>query len=289
METKSDSAANTEMRDYWNGAAGEKWVRLESILDEQLRPFGDAVLAAARLQPGEHVLDVGCGCGATTLEAARAVASKGRAIGADLSRGMLERARQRAQSFGLAQAHFEAADAQVHPFGRSVYDAVISRFGVMFFENPEAAFANLARAAKRGGRLAFVCWQSVAVNPWMALPMMAALQFVKLDRPSDPNAPGPFAFADADRVRSILASSGWTSVNSHSLELDMSVGGGVPLAEAADFMMEMGPTAQPLREADAATRERVRAAVTDALAPYATPRGVRMAAAAWVFTARAAD
>jgi SAM-dependent methyltransferase len=177
----------------------------------------------------------------------------------------------------------------VHAFPRAEVDAVVSRFGVMFFDDPTVAFANLARATKRGGRLAFVCWQGIGANPWMAVPTMAAMQFIKIEPPADPNAPGPFAFADAERVRGILASAGWTSIDTHPLELDVTVGGGAPLAEAVDFRMEMGPAAQPLRDADAATRDRVRGAVRDALTPYATPQGVRMGSAAWVFTARAAD
>ena len=287
MEAKPAPSANAEMLEYWNGAAGDKWVRLESILDEQLQPFGDTVLAAAQLRPGERVLDVGCGCGATTLEAARAVGAKGHAIGADVSRTMLVRARERARAAGLAQATFEVADAQVHAFAAVSLDAIISRFGVMFFDDPKAAFGNLARATKRGGRLAFVCWQGIAVNPWMVLPTMAAMQFVKIEPPANPHAPGPFAFADADRVRGILADAGWTGIESRALELEVAIGGGVPLAEAADFMMEMGPAAQPLRSADDATRERVRSAILEVLGPYQTPNGVRMGSAAWIFTARA--
>jgi SAM-dependent methyltransferase len=287
MQTASSSGTNAQMTDYWNGSAGEKWVRLEAVLDEQLRPFGDAVIAAARLKPGEHVLDVGCGCGATTLDAARSVGSSGVATGVDISRPMLARAAERARSLGLGQAHFECADAQTHPFASAAMDAVISRFGVMFFDDPKAAFANLARATKRGGRLVFVCWQSIAANPWMALPMIAAMQHITIERPTDPTAPGPFAFADGERVSGILANAGWAGINVHSLELQLSVGGGASLAEAADFMMELGPTAQPLKDADAATRERVRAAITEAIAPYATEGEVKMGSAAWVITARA--
>ncbi len=276
------------MTDYWNGSAGEKWVRLEAILDEQLSPFGEAVLAAARLKVGEHILDIGCGCGATTLDAARSVGSAGVATGVDISRPMLARAAARARTLGLGQARFECADAQTQPFPSASVDAVISRFGVMFFDDPKTAFTNLARTTKRGGRLVFVCWQNIAANPWMALPMMAAMQHITIDRPIDPNAPGPMAFADGERVRGILANAGWTGINVHPLELQVSVGGGLSLAEAADFMMELGPTAQPLKDADPATRERVRGAIMEAITPYATNAGVRLGSAAWVITARAA-
>ena len=289
MQQKDDAArANAQMTEYWNGTAGDKWVRLETILDDQLRPFGDAVLAAARLRSGERVLDIGCGCGATTLDAARAVGAEGRATGVDLSRAMLARAALRARTEKLPQARFECADAQVQPFEPGSADAIVSRFGVMFFDDPKAAFANIARAMKRGGRLAFVCWQGFQMNPWMAVPTMAAMQFVTVQPPTDPYAPGPMAFADAERVRSILAAAGWSSIDVMPLELEVAIAGGAPLADAVGFMMEMGPAAVALREADDATRERARGAIADALSRYATPSGVRMGSAAWVFTARAA-
>ena len=279
--------SNAEMLKYWNEAAGPVWTAYEERLDAQLAPIGARGRERAALQPGERVLDIGCGCGATTLDAARSVGSSGVATGVDISRPMLARAAERARSLGLGQARFECADAQTHPFASAAVDAVISRFGVMFFDDPKAAFANLARATKRGGRLVFVCWQSIAANPWMALPMIAAMQHITIERPTDPTAPGPFAFADGERVSGILAKAGWAGINVHSLELQLSVGGGASLAEAADFMMELGPTAQPLKDADAATRERVRAAITEAIAPYATDGGVKMGSAAWVITARA--
>ena len=284
---ESTTRANAQMTDYWNGVAGDKWVRLESILDEQLRPFGDAVLDAAQLRAGERVLDIGCGCGATTLDAARAVGAEGRATGVDISLAMLARAAERARAQKLGQARFECADAQVQRFEPASADAVISRFGVMFFDDPKAAFANISRAAKRGGRLAFVCWQGFQNNPWMAVPTMAAMQFVTIQPPADPYAPGPMAFADAERVRGILAGAGWTSVEARPLELEVSIAGGASLDDAVAFMMEMGPAAVALREADAATREKARTAITEALSRYATPGGVVMGGAAWVFTARA--
>jgi ubiquinone/menaquinone biosynthesis C-methylase UbiE len=280
----SDPETNSDMKAYWNGVAGEKWVRLDSRLDAGLQHFADAVIEAARVRLRESVLDIGCGCGATTLQAARTVGHEGRAVGVDISSIMLQRARQRADDLGLPQVHFECADAQVDEIGSDEFDATISRFGVMFFVDPRAAFANIAKATRSGGRLAFVCWQRIESNPWMLLPTMAAAQHVAIQRPADPTTPGPFAFADADRVTRILENCGWSDVAFRAYESDMTVGGG-GLAQAVDFMMEMGPAAQPLRDADETTRSRVREAIAEVMRPHLRAGEVKMASAAWIFTA----
>jgi SAM-dependent methyltransferase len=285
MEAKTTGNPNAAMHEYWNGLAGEKWVRLERRLDEGLQPFADGLFAAARLHAGEHVLDVGCGCGATTLEAARRVAPGGAAVGIDISAIMLTRARERAHDLGIPNAAFDLIDAQCDPIRRSDFDVVISRFGVMFFSHPETALENLRGALRPGGRIAFVCWQRLEANPWMFLPTLAAMQHVAVQRPADPNAPGPFAFADADRVRGVMEKAGWHGVRVSRFEIPFATGGGGSLDETVDFMMEMGPAAQPLREADSETRARVRKAIYETMKPYERNGGVLMDAAAWIFTA----
>lgn len=285
MEAKTTPRDNAEMHEYWNGLAGEKWVRLESSLDEGLRPFADGLFSAARLREGERVLDVGCGCGATTLEAARRVGPQGRAVGLDISAIMLTRARERARDLGLANTAFELVDAQSEAIPMGEFDAIISRFGVMFFSHPELAFRNLLAAARRGGRLAFVCWQKIDANPWMLLPTLAAMQHVTVQRPTDPHSPGPFAFADAERVRGLMETAGWRDVSVSRFEIPFASGGGGSLDDAVDFMMEMGPAAQALREADAATRARVRQSIYETMKPYERNGAVLMDAAAWIFTA----
>jgi SAM-dependent methyltransferase len=238
---------------------------------------------------GERVLDVGCGCGQTTLDLAHRVGSTGFVLGIDISTVMLDRARELARTTGLGPVRFENADAQTHAFVSDSFDVVFSRFGVMFFADPEGAFANLHNALARGGRLAFVCWRSLPENPWMAVPIAAALQHVDPPPILAPDAPGPFAFADAQRVRGILTGAGFDDVTLAELDETLTVGGGGELDRTVDFLLQMGPTAAALREASPAKVSQVQAAVREVLVPYHQDGvGVRMASASWIVSARRA-
>jgi SAM-dependent methyltransferase len=240
----------------------------------------------ARIVPGERVLDVGCGCGATSRALAALVGPTGSVHGVDISAPLRARATALAREAGLANVRFTNADAQTHSFEPGSVDVVFSRFGVMFFADPPAAFRNLRGALRRGGRVAFVCWQALGENPWLMVPLGAAAQHLTLTPPA-PGAPGPFAFADPDRVRGILEQAGLGRVEHESLRTTLTVGGG-GLDEAVRFLLEgVGPTSAALREADPAVRPRVYAAVREAMAPFVTPEGVRMPAAAWIVTATA--
>jgi SAM-dependent methyltransferase len=277
---------NADQIRYWNETAGPKWVRYEAWLDAQIGPLGRRAMDQARIAAGEHVLDVGCGCGETTLELARRVGPEGRVLGLDVSGVMLERARQRASAAELSQVRFEQADAQVHRFEPS-FDALFSRFGVMFFASPQAAFTNLRRALRPGGRLALVCWQALQKNAWLYVPLSAAARHITLPPPPAPDAPGPFSFADPERVTRILEQAGFTGIELESVEEPLAVAGGADLDTAVEFLIEaVGPTSAVLREADPALRPVVAAAVREALLPFATPTGVRIPAAAWIVTAR---
>ena len=278
---------NAQQIQYWNETAGPKWVTLQAELDEMIRPLGRLVMERARLRPGERVLDVGCGCGDTTVELARRVAPGGGATGIDISAVMLERARQLAREQGVA-ARFELADAQTHVFAPTSADALFSRFGVMFFADPAAAFTNLRRALAPGGRLAFVCWQALPENPWMYVPVGAALQHVPMPPMPGPDAPGPFAFADPARVRGILERAGYQDIEFEDVRETLTVGGRGSLDQTVDFMLQMGPTAAALREsADPTLMPRAAAAVRAALEPYVTADGIRMSSASWIVTAGA--
>ena len=208
------SATNAAQIEYWNAGAGETWAAMQRVLDDELGPLGEAGIALLAPKAGERVIDIGCGCGATSLDLAQAVGPGGAVLGVDISAPMLTVARTRAADAGLPQAKFIEGDAQVHGFDAGAFDSVFSRFGVMFFADPPAAFANIRRALKPGGRLTFVCWRAVMENPWMTLPAMAALQHLPpLTEAVDADGPGPFAFADPAKVRGILAAAGFADID----------------------------------------------------------------------------
>jgi SAM-dependent methyltransferase len=278
-------SANPEQHQYWNETAGPKWTQLSDVIDTQIAPLGGEAMDRIGVGAGQRVLDVGCGCGQTTLELARRVGAEGAVLGADISRPMLESARARADRAGVANARFEHADAQVHRFEAEAFDLVFSRFGVMFFSDPAAAFANLLGALRPGAQLGFVCWQALGQNAWMLRPMAAVAQLLSLQPPSDPHAPGPFAFADADRVTRILQDAGFGSVAVEGMERELLVGGGGSLDDTVGFLLQMGPAGAALREAAEDVRAKAADAVRDAIAPFETEGGVRMPAAAWLFQA----
>ena len=204
MSASLKTSANAAQIDYWNTVASETWARFQEQLDRQVEPLGLAAMDALAPSDGEHVIDIGCGCGQTSLALASRVAPTGTVVGVDISKPMLEVARRRPRPIASSALTFRQLDAQTDDLGRVVFDAAFSRFGVMFFSDPVAAFANIKASLKPSGRLAFVCWRSLAENPWMQAPLQAALPFIPPVTPPDPTAPGPFAFADADRVRTIL-------------------------------------------------------------------------------------
>jgi SAM-dependent methyltransferase len=199
---------------------------------------------------------------------------------------MLATARNRAAGAGFANLEFLQADAQTHRFAPASHTALFSRFGVMFFDDPVAAFRNLRGALAPGARLGFVCWQSVAVNPWMAVPVMVAMQHIPVETPSNPFAPGPFAFADADRVTGLLREAGYLEIAHTALELPIALAGGAPLESVVEFALEIGPLSRALVGTSPEVRARVTDGVREALRPYQSDAGIRMASAAWVFSAR---
>lgn len=271
--------ANAAQIDYWNAAAGQTWVELNDALDRQLAPLGDAALAALAARLGERILDIGCGAGATTAVLAAAVGPAGAVTGVDVSLPLLEHARKRGSAAGFVEA-----DAQTADLGEGAFDALFSRFGVMFFEDPAAAFTNLRRALKPGGRLAFVCWRGLADNGWMREPIMAAIPLLPPLPQADPLAPGPFAFADPERVRGILGEAGFTAVAVEPFDTPLSTGG--DLDAAVTMALKVGPLGRALADNPGNTAKVVEA-VRAALARYVTPEGVRMPAAVWIVTASA--
>lgn len=273
--------ANADQIAYWNAAAGDTWAGLQARLDRQIGPLGEAALMALAPAPGARLLDIGCGCGDTTLALSQAAAPGGRVLGVDVSLPMLEVARARAGAReGIS---FLQADAQTHAFEQGGWDGIYSRFGVMFFDDPSAAFSNLRAALRPDGRLAFVCWRALRENPWMAAPLAGALDALgQAPTPSEPFAPGPFAFADPNRVRDILHAAGFGAIDIAAH--DAKIPGG-SLNEALATALKVGPLGALLREHPDKVEPAV-AAVRQALCAFDTPHGVMMPAAVWIVTAR---
>jgi SAM-dependent methyltransferase len=269
---------------YWNGPGGGHWAAQQERTDRVLVEIGAVSLAHAAARPRESVIDVGCGCGATTIGLAEAVGPQGRVTALDVSAPMLGRARERLAAYG--NVSFALADAAAHAFAAEA-DLLFSRFGVMFFGDPTAAFANLRRGLKPGGRTVFACWRPPALNPWMTVPLTAAYAHVPKLPQLGPEDPGPFSFADPDRVRRILTGAGFVDVALEPVDLatDLATGGGLDMA--VDYVLEIGPTSRALQDHPPETRARVAESVRAALAPYAAGSEVRLPAAIWIVSARA--
>jgi SAM-dependent methyltransferase len=275
---------NADQIEYWSGKAGEKWVDGQQKLDEMLEPFGNAAMDAAQVGLGERVIDVGCGCGATSLELGRRVSLLGSVMGIDISGLMLNRAGERAAQESAANLTFAMADASTYRFERESADLVFSRFGVMFFRNPVEAFANLRAALKPTGRLAFVCWRSLDRNAWVKVPRDAALKHVPAPAPAAPDEPGPFAFADSDRVTGILRDAGFRGIVMEPHEIKVHNEGS--LDEVVRHVTELGPTSRLLAEVEDDVRKTAIAEIREALRSHHDGEAIHMDAATWIVTAK---
>ncbi len=276
---------NAKQIEDWNGSVGEHWAAQQEKNDRLIKAFGDAALAAAGAKAGEQVLDVGCGCGDTSLALVYSVGVTGRVVGVDVSAPMLAVARGRAN--GRENLTFIEADASRAELP-GPFDLLYSRFGVMFFDDPEGAFRHMRGAMKDGGRLAFACWQAAKDNPWAMVPMLAAREASGLNLPPpDPHAPGPFAFADAERVKGILERAGFGSVKAETFEAPMFLGSSV--RSAAEGCTKMGPASRLAREAGKDKLPAITEAIEKALTPLAATDGsVALPGRIWVVTARTA-
>jgi SAM-dependent methyltransferase len=275
--------ANTDQAEYWNAERARCWVEHDERHDRMLRPFDRHVLDGAAVGPGSRVLDIGCGCGHTTRAAARR-AAPGAVLGVDLSAPMLAQARRHTVEAGLGNVRFEQADAQVHRFPDRGFDAAISRFGVMFFADPVAAFANIRTALDDGGRCAFVCWQGALHNAWLTTPLEAMLRHVAPPDLGDPDAPGPFSLARPERIRAVFTGAGFAGVEVEPVREAMWLGRDP--ADAMDFLQTTGMARTLLEPAPPEAAARAVAAARAALGPASGPDGVVLEAAAWLVRAR---
>ena len=276
-------ASNNEQIEYWNKDAGQRWAAQQARLDAMLADISTAALATANAQPGEHVLDVGCGCGDTSLKLAETVGAGGRVVGLDVSEPMLAQAKSRAEPQKLALS-FVQGDAAEHRFDGPQFDLLFSRFGIMFFADPDKAFANMRKALKPIGRVAFVCWRDARDNEWVRVPVGAARLHLPPQPQMGPEDPGPFSFGNPGRVRRILANAGFDVITMKPFDTPMNMG--ATLDAAVADIQEFGPVSRLLKEATPTQREAAVAAVREAMAPYAKSLPLRLNGAVWLVTAK---
>ena len=278
-------ASNTDQEAFWNDQPGRNWVARQADLDAMVGEITDCLLAAAAPEPGEAVLDIGCGAGDSTFALARAVAPSGRALGLDLSAPLLARAEERRRELGLGNVDFEIGDAQDHAFAPGGFDLAASRFGIMFFADPVAAFRNIATALRPGGRMVFVAWAGPEGNPWFALPQQAAVDRLGPAPAMPPEAPGPMAFRDLERVVGLLRAAGLDRCRGEARDVELRHPGGIEAA--LDLAGAIGPIPRMLRDKGGTAEDR--AAILDGLRaglePFRSPDGIRVPARINLFSA----
>ena len=269
--------ANTEQAEYWGAA--QSWIDCRNMLDALLQPVLDRLLDGAALQPGQAVLDIGCGTGASSMAAARSVGADGQVTGADISALMLDLALQRAGCAGLENVTYLKSDVQTYPFEAAAFDHVISRFGVMFFDDPVAAFRNVRAAMRPGARLTFVAWAGQAVNPWFAIPRQAAVDVLGAPPSADPRAPGPMAFAERGYVRDILQAAGFAEVSTTEVAVQLTPPG--TLDQVAALATHIGPAQRIIRDRGGSDADiaRIGRDIARRLEGYTGPAGIRVPAA----------
>lgn len=261
----------------WKGPGGNAWVELQAVLDEMFKPFEDLLVDAVAAEHAGRVLDVGCGTGGITLAVARRLGPAGRSVGVDISEPVIAAARARAEEEGTP-ASFVVGDAQDHAFEPGTFDAVISRFGVMFFKDSVRAFANLRRAATDEALLRFIAWRGAAENPFMTTAERAAAPLLPDLPVRRPDEPGQFAFADPDRIRRILEESGWAGIDIRPIDVACAL----PESELVHYLTRLGPVGLALGGVDEQTRARVIDTVRAAFAPFVQGAEVRFTAACWL-------
>jgi SAM-dependent methyltransferase len=283
MCVHTTGAKENEQWVRWNGVAGRAWVDTQELLDRVLKPLEDVLVQAVPEGSDGAILDVGCGTGGTTLAFARRLGVQGRAVGIDISEPMIAHARARAARDG-SQATFICDDVQRHAFEPASADTIMSRLGVMFFDDPVRAFANLRRAAKDDAELRFIAWRSAAENPFMTTAERAAAPLLPNLPPRKPDGPGQFAFANELRVEAILRESGWTGIDVRPLDIACTL----PENELVGYLTRLGPVGLVLQDVDEPTRAQVIEAVRAAFDPYVHGDEVRFTSACWMVTARGA-
>ena len=283
MDTPAGHDQNADQIAYWNGPGGQHWTDRQQTQDILLAPVSDILIDRAKAKAGERIVDVGCGCGATTIAFAQKVGPAGHVFGIDISAPMLARARQIAPA-GIP-VDFALADATVYPFVSGSFDLVVSRFGVMFFAKPAISFANMRTALRPSGRLTFACWREPRDNPWLMTPLQAVYKHVPKLPQLGPEDPGPFSFASEQRVIRILSEAGFSGIEMEPCNLSLDVAVGRGLDAAVETALEIGPASRALEGQPPEVRAAAANSIREALAPFATGNAVPLAASIWIVTA----
>ena len=280
------SEVNKNQKDFWSGKGGDIWVERQNAMDTMLSPLGEAALNKLNFNEEENVLDIGCGCGHTTLNIAKRIGPSGNVTGLDISEPMLERAKESAVEMSITNTSFKCVDVQTEDLGDQIYSAAFSRFGVMFFEDSIAAFKNINKSLISGGYLSFVCWQSPAVNPWQSLFIQEVKKFLDLPSPP-PRSPGPFAFMESEYVSSILEESKFQDITIEGHEAEVNMFSGRSLSDSVKDYISINPVVTEMLKASSENEiaEIVNSGI-EAFSPYYSEKGLIFPSATWLVTAR---
>ena len=277
---------NKNQKDFWSGKGGDIWVERQNAMDTMLSPLGEAALNKLDFNEEENVLDIGCGCGHTTLNIAKRIGPSGNVTGLDISEPMLKRAKESADEMSITNTFFKCVDVQTEDLGDQIYSAAFSRFGVMFFEDSIAAFKNINKSLISGGYLSFVCWQSPAVNPWQSLFIQEVKKFLDLPSPP-PRSPGPFAFMESEYVSSILEESKFQDITIEGHEAEVNMFSGRSLSDSVKDYISINPVVtQMLKESSENQIAEIVNSGIEAFSPYYSEKGLIFPSATWLVTAR---
>ena len=280
------SEVNKNQKDFWSGKGGDIWVERQNAMDTMLSPLGEAALNKLNFNEEENVLDIGCGCGHTTLNIAKRIGPSGNVTGLDISEPMLKRAKESAVEMSITNTSFKCVDVQTEDLGDQIYSSAFSRFGVMFFEDSIAAFKNINKSLISGGYLSFVCWQSPAVNPWQSLFIQEVKKFLDLPSPP-PRSPGPFAFMESEYVSSILEESKFQDITIEGHEAEVNMFSGRSLSDSVKDYISINPVVtQMLKESSENQIAEIVNSGIEAFSPYYSEKGLIFPSATWLVTAR---
>ncbi len=280
------SEVNKNQKDFWSGKGGDIWVERQNAMDTMLSPLGEAALNKLNFNEEENVLDIGCGCGHTTLNIAKRIGPSGNVTGLDISEPMLKRAKESAVEMSITNTSFKCVDVQTEDLGDQIYSSAFSRFGVMFFEDSVAAFKNINKSLISGGYLSFVCWQSPAVNPWQSLFIQEVKKFLDLPSPP-PRSPGPFAFMESEYVSSILEESKFQDIKIEGHETEVNMFSGRSLSDSVKDYISINPVVtQMLKESSENQIAEIVNSGIEAFSPYYSEKGLIFPSATWLVTAR---